>query len=135
VYVYRFEPHNQAFPLHPAEPSFTTVTAGAGPRHLAFGHDGRFVYLIEEVGEAIVVFKRDGACLDPIQTVRVADKEWPDDNGAAALHPSPDGKFIYASNRANANELLIYSVDPQGGTLMPVGHQASLSGQTSGLLH
>jgi 6-phosphogluconolactonase len=73
VYVYRFEPHNQAFPLHPAEPSFTTVTAGAGPRHLAFGHDGRFVYLIEEMGEAIVVFKGDGACLDPIQTVRVAE--------------------------------------------------------------
>jgi 6-phosphogluconolactonase len=126
VYAYRFEPHNQAFPLHPAEPPLTTVTAGAGPRHLAFGHDGRFVYLIEEMGEAIVVFKRDGARLDPIQTVRVADKEWPDDTGAAALHPSPDGKFIYASNRANANELLIYSVDPQGGTLMPVGHQASL---------
>jgi 6-phosphogluconolactonase len=78
------------------------------------------------MSEAIVVFKRDGARLDSIQTVRVADKEWPDDTGAAALHLSPDGKFLYASNRANANELVIYSVDTQGGTLMPVGHQASL---------
>jgi 6-phosphogluconolactonase len=126
VYAYRFEPRNQAFPLHPAEPPFTAVTAGAGPRHLAFGKDDRFVYLIEEMGEAIVVFKRDGARLDSIQTVRVADKEWPGDIGAAALHLSPDGKFLYASNRANANELVIYSVDPQGGTLTPVGHQASL---------
>ena len=126
VYAYRLEPGNQAFPLQPAEPPFTAVTAGVGPRHLAFGHDGRFVYLIEEMGEAIVVFKRDGARLDSVQTVRVADKEWPDDTGAAALHLSPDGKFVYASNRANANELVIYSVDPQDGTLMAVGHQASL---------
>ena len=126
VYAYRCEPGNQAFPLHPAEPPFTAVTAGAGPRHMALGPDGRFVYLIEEMGEAIVVFKRDGARLNSIQTVRLADKEWPGDTGAAALHLSPDGKFLYASNRANANELVIYSVDPQGGTLMPVGHQSSL---------
>jgi 6-phosphogluconolactonase len=126
VYAYRCELGNQAFPLHPAEPPFTSVTAGAGPRHMAFGPDGRFVYLIEEMGEAIVVFKRDGARLNSIQTVRLADKEWPGDTGAAALHLSPDGKFLYASNRANANELVIYSVDPQAGTLMPVGHQSSL---------
>jgi 6-phosphogluconolactonase len=56
----------------------------------------------------------------------VAEKEWQGDTGAAALHLSPDGKFLYASNRANANELVIYAVDPQGGTLMSVGHQSSL---------
>ena len=93
---------------------------------MAFGPNGRFVYLIEEMGEAIVVFERDGARLNSIQTVRLADNEWPGDTGAAALHLSPDGKFLYASNRANANELVIYSVDPQNGTLMPVGHQSSL---------
>jgi 6-phosphogluconolactonase len=126
VYAYRCEPGNQAFPLRSAEPPFTAVKAGAGPRHMAFGSNGRFVYLIEEMGEAIVVFERDGARLNSIQTVRLADNEWPGDTGAAALHLSPDGKFLYASNRANANELVIYSVDPQDGTLMPVGHQSSL---------
>ena len=57
--------------------------------------------------------------------VRVAAREWPGDTGAAALHLSPDGKFLYASNRANANDLAIYSVDAQAGTLTPVGHQNS----------
>jgi 6-phosphogluconolactonase len=126
VYAYRCEPGSQTFPLHPARPPFTVVTPGAGPRHLAFGPDGRFAYLIEEMGEAVVVFKCNEARLEPIQTVRVAEKEWPGDTGAAALHFSPDGKFLYASNRANANELVIYSVDGQAGTLTPVGHQASL---------
>ena len=51
-------------------------------------------YLIEEMGEAVVAFKRDAARLQPIQTVRVADEPWPGDIGAAALHLSPDGKFL-----------------------------------------
>jgi 6-phosphogluconolactonase (cycloisomerase 2 family) len=126
VYAYHCEPGSPMFPLHPAKPAFTVVTPGAGPRHLAFSHDGRFVYLIEEMGEAVVVFQRHKARLDPIQTVRVAAKEWPGDVGAAALHFSPDGKFLYASNRTNANDLVIYSVDEQTGTLTMVGHQASL---------
>jgi 6-phosphogluconolactonase len=126
VYAYRCEPGSQAFPLRQAEPPFTVVAPGAGPRHLAFSQDGRFVYLIEEMAEGVVAFKRHAARLEPIQTVRVADEPWPDDTGAAALHFSPDGKFLYASNRANANELAIYSVDTQAGTLTPVGHQASL---------
>src|ERR1700757_312274 len=58
--------------------------------------------------------------------VRVAPKEWPGDVGAAALHLSPDGKFLYASNRTNADDVVIYSVDAQAGTLTPVGHQGSL---------
>jgi 6-phosphogluconolactonase len=126
VYAYRCEPGSQAFPLRPAEPPFTVVAPGAGPRHLAFSQDGRFAYLIEEMGEAVVAFKRHAARLEPIQTVRVADEPWPGDTGAAALHFSPNGKFLYASNRTNANELVIYSVDAQAGTLTPVGHQASL---------
>jgi 6-phosphogluconolactonase len=126
VYAYRCETGSQAFPLRPAEPPFTVVASGAGPRHLAFSQDGRFIYLIEEMGQALVVFKHDAARLEPIQTVRVADEPWPGDTGAAALHFSPNGKFLYASNRANANELVIYSVDAQTGTLMPVGHQESL---------
>jgi 6-phosphogluconolactonase len=126
VYAYRCEPGSPTFPLLPAQPPFTVVSPGAGPRHLAFSHDGRFVYLIEEMGEAVVVFRIHGPHLEPIQTVRVAAEEWPHDIGAAALHFSPDGKFLYASNRANANDLAIYSVDSQAGTLTPVGHQSSI---------
>ena len=45
VYAYRCEPGSQAFPLRAAEPPFTVVAPGAGPRHLAFSQDGRFAYL------------------------------------------------------------------------------------------
>src|ERR1700675_1064921 len=41
VYAYRCEPGSQAFPLRPAEPPFTVIAPGAGPRHLGFSQDGR----------------------------------------------------------------------------------------------
>jgi 6-phosphogluconolactonase len=126
IYAYQCQSGQPTFPLQPADSPFTTVGSGTGPRHLAFGPGGKVVYLIEEMGEAVVVFKRAGARLDPIQTVRVADEEWPGDTGAAAVHLSPDGKFLYASNRANANELLTYSVDSESGKLKLASRQSSL---------
>jgi hypothetical protein len=71
----------------------------------------------------VITFCFLGAWLGGVPSIRAAE---PANTGAAALHLSPDGKFLYASNRANANELVIYSVDPQDGTLMPAGHQSSL---------
>jgi 6-phosphogluconolactonase len=45
--------------------------------------------------------------------------------GAADIHVSPDGKFLYASNRGDANEIVIYSID-KNGKLTTVGHQSIL---------
>jgi 6-phosphogluconolactonase len=126
IYAYRSTSGQPHLPLTVAEPAFTKVSPGAGPRHFAFGSRGQVLYLIEEMGEEIRVFKRSGAQLTEQQTVRVAPKEWPDDTGAAALHLSPDGKFLYASNRADANELVTYAIDPGSGLLSPGEHQSSL---------
>ncbi|HEY0792936.1 MAG TPA: lactonase family protein [Chthoniobacterales bacterium] len=126
LYAYRCDAGDPGVPLTSAAPAFTAVAPGAGPRHFAFGPDGNFVYLIEEMGQAVVVFRRDGAHLEPLQTVRVAEKDWPADTGAAAIHASPDGRFMYASNRADANDLVIYAVAPATGLLTAVGHQSSL---------
>ena len=46
--------------------------------------------------------------------------------GAAAIHLSPDGRFLYATNRGDANEIVIFSVDPANGHLKKIGHQSSL---------
>ncbi|MEO6850107.1 MAG: beta-propeller fold lactonase family protein, partial [Mucilaginibacter sp.] len=42
---------------------------------------------------------------------------------AAAIHISPDGKFLYASNRHDASGLVIYAIDQVTGQLTLVGHQ------------
>jgi 6-phosphogluconolactonase len=135
VYAYRCEPGSQAFPLRPAEPPFTVVSPGAGPRHLAFSQDGRFAYLIEEMGEAVVAFKRDAARLEPIQTVRVADEPWPGDTGAAAIHFAPKREIpvrVQPRERERAGDL-------RGGRAGRDAYTGGSPGQfrkkTTGLLH
>ena len=44
---------------------------------------------------------------------------------AADIHVSPDGKFLYASNRGDADQIAIYSID-KDGKLAVVGHQSVL---------
>lgn len=50
--------------------------------------------------------------------------------GGGAIHLSPDGRVLYATNRGDANEIVIYSVDADNGRLSLVGRQSSL-GSTS----
>jgi 6-phosphogluconolactonase len=45
--------------------------------------------------------------------------------GSADIHISPDGKYLYASNRGNVNNLAIFSIDKKG-TLALAGHQSSI---------
>ena len=51
----------------------------------------------------------------------------PDDfkgqKGSADIHITPNGKFLYASNRGDANSLAIYSIDPVTGKLKLKGFQ------------
>ena len=46
--------------------------------------------------------------------------------GSADIHVSPDGKFLYASNRAESNTIAIFSINQKNGKLSPVGHQSTL---------
>ena len=46
--------------------------------------------------------------------------------GSADIHVSPDGKFLYASNRAEANTIAIFSINQTNGKLALVGHQSTL---------
>ena len=46
--------------------------------------------------------------------------------GAADIHISPDGNFLYASNRGGFNTIAIYTINQENGTLILAGHQPSL---------
>ena len=48
--------------------------------------------------------------------------------GSADIHVSPDGKFLYASNRGKegSNTLAIFKIDPATGMLKSIGHQSTL---------
>lgn len=95
------------------------VKDGTGPRHIAFGPDGRFAYVIGELSGEVSVFKFSDGELETVQTV-AADSLG--GHGSADIHLSPDGSFLYASNRLVGDGIAVFRVDPDAGTLTHVGY-------------
>jgi 6-phosphogluconolactonase len=98
---------------------------GAGPRHLAFHPSMNLAYVVNELNgtiEAMTVDSVTGA-LRRIQVISTLDPGMKTDASCADIHLTPSGKFLYASNRANVNNLAIYQVDRQTGKLTLIGHQ------------
>jgi len=100
-----------------AEP---TVPAKFGPRHLTFSPDGKFAYLICELGDMLVCFRYNDGALEPIQTIKAYDGEG---HGSADIHLSPDGRLLYTSHRLKEDGIAVFSVDKATGLVTPVGYQ------------
>lgn len=96
------------------------LEAGSGPRHICFSKDERFVYLINELSGKVTTIAMDGNKFTPIQYI---EADTVGARGSADIHLSPDGKFLYASNRLKADGIAIFSVDTQTGWLTKVGYQ------------
>ena len=91
-----------------------------GPRHLTFSKDGRFAYLINELGGECVVLSYRKGKLKEIQRI-MADEGG--GRGSADIHISPDGRFLYTSHRLKKDGIAIFAIDPEKGTLTKIGYQ------------
>lgn len=111
--------------LTPAETPFTQTAPGAGPRHLAFHPSGHFAYVINELNSTITAYTWDASegTLADIQTENTLPESFKDWNSCADIHVTPDGRFLYGSNRGH-NSLVIFKIDESSGRLTLVGHQA-----------
>jgi 6-phosphogluconolactonase len=124
--VYHFESSRGT--LTPNNPPFARVEPGAGPRHLAFHPDGKFVYVINEMQSSITAFSYDAGVLRNLATVSTLPKEFKGNNDAAEIFVHPTGRFLYGSNRGH-DSIAVFTVDPAAGTLAPVEY-ASTRGKT-----
>lgn len=97
-----------------------SLAPGSGPRHLTFSPDGRHAYLISELSGKVSAFSYADGRLIPIQTITADTLRA---QGSADIHLSPDGKYLYASNRLQNDGIAIFAVDPQTGKLAKVGYQ------------
>ena len=122
VNIYRFDP-TKPQPLLTA--GFTSLTPGSGPRHLTFHPNGKFAYLILELEAKVTAFDYKDGKLQAKQTITMIADDFKGNVSAADIHVSPDGKFLYGSNRADANEIVIYSINKKG-LLTFVGRQSVL---------
>ncbi|HEY3598022.1 MAG TPA: lactonase family protein [Paraburkholderia sp.] len=125
LFVYRYAPDGSRALFGPTERRYVDMKAGSGPRHLVFGPDGKHAYLTSELSATVSVFRYDDGHLTPIQSVPMTKPGLKGPVDTAAIHVSPDGRFVYASNRGDANEIVIYAVDAANGHLTEVGRQSS----------
>ncbi|MGN8108469.1 lactonase family protein [Paraburkholderia sp. 22098] len=126
LYSYRYTPDGSRGLFGPTDWRYTQEKPGTGPRHLVFGVDGKHAYLTSELAATVSIFNYDDGKLTQVQTVSLTEPGFKGAVGAAAIHLSPDGRFLYATNRGDANEIVIFSVDPTNGHLKKIGHQSSL---------
>lgn len=95
------------------------LPADFGPRHLLFNSAGDRLYVIGELSGDVAVFSYDSSRLTLLHVVK-ADEA--DARGAADIHLSPDGKFLYASLRLKNDGIAIFRVQPDG-SLEKCGYQ------------
>ena len=124
VYQYNLNV-KQKTALTPAAQPYTTVEPGGGPRHITFHPNGKYAYLVLELEGAVAAFDYKDGRLTHKQTVSMSPDDFKGEVSGADIHVSPDGKFLYASNRKDANNLAIYSIG-KDGSLTVKGHQSVL---------
>lgn len=95
-----------------------------GPRHLAVTPNNKFLYVLNEWKGNIFAYRFHEDTLQFFQEIISTDVQdsTTDNKGSAAIKISPDGKFVYASNRGNTNNISIFKIK-NNGQLKRIGEQ------------
>ena len=120
--LHKFAVNKTAPFLTVGTPDAYKLEQGSGPRHLTFHPNGRFAYLINELSGKVTTFHYANGHLEPVQYI-ASDTSEDARKGSADIHVSPDGRFLYASNRSNTNNIAIFRINEANGHLILVGHQ------------
>jgi 6-phosphogluconolactonase len=102
------------------------VLPGSGPRHIDFTKDNSYAYLMEELTGTVTAFKNSNGTMTAIQTISSHPDGYTGKISSADIHVSPDGKFLYCSNRGESNTIAIFSIDKATGKLTLLGHQSTM---------
>ena len=125
--IMMYRPDRSSGELSPAEPPFATSTPGAGPRHFALHPSGSWAFSIEELSSTIASYRVDkgsGAMSLVDRATTLPKGASAEGNSTADIHVSPDGKFVYGSNRGH-NSIVIYAIDTDTGKLTYVGNEST----------
>ncbi|MEN9569405.1 MAG: hypothetical protein RL172_636 [Bacteroidota bacterium] len=104
------------------------LPGGSGPRHIALHPSQKYLYVVQELTAAVAAFNfsvADGKAT-LFQTISSVSQNYSGSLGSADIHVSPNGQFLYASNRGDANDLAIYSINQATGMLTLQGHQSTM---------
>jgi 6-phosphogluconolactonase len=119
IYSYRIDAAAATFA--PGDPPFAPAAPGVGPRHCKFSPDGRFLYVINELGSSISVHGWDAATGAPAarQTISTLPAAFAGENICAEIQLHPNGRFVYGANRGH-DSVAVFAREPAAGGLQLV---------------
>jgi 6-phosphogluconolactonase len=114
IFRFKFDPATTV--LTPA--GETATIPGAGPRHSKFSSDGRFLYVINELNCTVEIFAADAVtgALTRVHAIPTLPADFNGESICAEIRLSPDGRFVYGSNRGH-DSLAVFARDAAEGTL------------------
>jgi 6-phosphogluconolactonase len=120
VQQYRFDAASGR--LAPNTPAEMRTAKGSGPRHVVFHPEGKLAFLVNELDASILslAFDSEGGVLTPLHTVSALPRDFKGKPWAADIHPTPDGRFLYASERTSST-LAGFRIGDDG-RLAAIGH-------------
>ncbi len=114
VMIYKLDAASAGLTPNEAQ-AFAKLAPGSGPRHLAFHPDGRRVYVINELSNTVTVFDytADSGELAERQTISTLPKDFSGTSHCADLKITPDGEFLFATNRGH-DSIAAYRIGADG---------------------
>ncbi len=98
------------------------MAPGSGPRHFTFHPNGRWAYVINEMGSTVTALSYDGSLGDfkTLQTVSTLPNDYAGpENSTAEVLVHSNGRLLYGSNRGD-NSLAVFSINPSDGRLSEI---------------
>ena len=89
------------------------VLKGSGPRFGEFDQNGKNFYLIHEIGSQVRHYAYKNGRMVQREMVSTLPEDFQGENICADLHITPDGKWLYASNRGH-DSLACFKLDQEG---------------------
>jgi 6-phosphogluconolactonase len=117
IVIYRVNAEQLSIERH----GFAASVPGGGPRHMRFSHDGRFIYLLNELSLSVTTFEWDAEHgtarqLATVPSLSEIEKAGEDFNSAAEILVHPNGRFLYSSNRGH-DSVTVYRADSSNAAL------------------
>ncbi|RZJ27829.1 MAG: lactonase family protein, partial [Flavobacterium sp.] len=91
-----------------------SLKPASGPRHFEFSPNGKNLYVIHELDGTLTVFDYHEGQLGKLQETTIAQDGFEGETASGDIHCSADGKFVYATNRGDANTISQFSVADDG---------------------
>ncbi|NJX14872.1 lactonase family protein [Tamlana crocina] len=115
--VYQYQLKNKEYKL--AKPKIVEMLGNPGPRHFSISKNGKFIYIINEYGSSITTAKRTKDGFKEVDFDTTLSDDYKGKNSCADIHPSPDERFLYGSNRGE-NSIAVFRRNNRNGKIKKI---------------